>query len=236
VGAVAISCIRPVYAYLAEQYVPTVVLGSLYPDQQQLLPSIDHDHYQAGQLLAQCLIARGNRRLGLLLASPGRAGTEFFLNGVLAGVHAAHPIPVALATRAYPGNEDGNEDVFVAQVKELLSRADRPTALITQGAAIAGWVSRIAAEMGLPVPEQLDMAYLGEGWAHSETLPDCPYVEPQKSAPQILTRAVEMLRQLAQGIPLEQHTVTVPVRLHETDLIYRRNGDERAQPIDASNN
>ena len=211
VGVVAMSCISPVYAYLAKCGVPTVVMGSLYPDQRQILPSININHYEAGQLLVQCLIARGHRRVGLLLGSPGRAGTEFFLNGALAGIHAANPLPVALSTRFYPGSEDG----FVAQLKELLLMPDRPTAVIVGGEMTAKWVSAVAANLGLSIPGQLDMSYLSENRAGIEIL-SCPYVEPQKSALQILAQAMEMLWQLSQGITLKEHTVVVPVSLHGT--------------------
>ena len=221
VGVVAMSCISPVYAYLANCGVPTVVVGSLYPDQRRVLPSININNYEAGQLLVKCLIARGHRRVGLLLGSPGRAGTEYFLNGVLAGIHAASPLPVALSTHFYLGNEDA----FVAQMKELLSEPDRPTALIAGSETMAKWVSTIAADLGLSIPGELDVCYVGEGHGGIETLP-CPYAESQKSVIQILTQAMEMLWQLSQGIPLKEHTVLVPVSLHGMGTGYGGNGEK----------
>jgi DNA-binding LacI/PurR family transcriptional regulator len=116
---------------------------------------------------------------------------------------------VDLSTRFYPGNEEG----FVAQVKELLSASDRPTALIVGGEAMARWVSTIAMEMGLSIPGDLDMSYLSEGRGGIETLP-CSYVEPQTPMLQIVTQAIEMLWDLSQGIALKEHTVMVPVSLH----------------------
>lgn len=217
VGVVAMSCIRSVYDYLANSGVPTVVLGSLYPDQREVLPSINIDYYQAGQLMVECLIARGHRSIGLLLASPDRAGSENFLNGVVMGIHAANPLPVSLHTRFYPGNEDG----FVAQVKDLLSMPNRPSAVVVGGEAMAKWVGTIAADLGLSIPDQLDMSYLSEGCAGIDRLP-CPHVEPQKPVLQIVTQAVEMLWQLSQGIALKEHAVMVPVSLHGMGLGDRR--------------
>ena len=49
VGVIAFSCARSVYAYLADCGMPTVVLGSLYPDLRQSLPSVDLDYYEAGR-------------------------------------------------------------------------------------------------------------------------------------------------------------------------------------------
>jgi DNA-binding LacI/PurR family transcriptional regulator len=179
------------------------------------LPSINIDYYQAGQLMVECLIARGHRSIGLLLASPDRAGNENFLNGVLTGLHAANPLPVALHTRFYPGSEEG----FVVQVKNLLSMPNRPSAVIVGGEAMAKWVGTIAADLGLSIPDQLDMSYVSEGCAGIDRL-SCPRVEPQKPVLQIVTQAVEMLWQLSQGIALKEDTVMVPVSLHGTDPGY----------------
>jgi DNA-binding LacI/PurR family transcriptional regulator len=225
VGVVAMSCIRPVYAYLAECGVPTVVLGSLYPDQQRILPSINIDHFQVGQLSVECLISRGHRRIAALLSAPGRAGTEYCLNGMLAAIHAVNPLPVALSTHSYLGSDAG----FAAQVRQLLSAPDRPSGLILGSEVMAKWVRTIVADLGFSIPGQLDMCYLSESRVGIEGLP-CPYVEPQMPVLQILTQAMEMLWQLSQGIALEKNTVIVPVSLHGTCCSsHGGNGEKRIQ-------
>lgn len=225
VGVVAMSCIRPVYAYLAECGAPAVVLGSLYPDQQQLLPSINIDQYQVGQLLVECLISRGHRRIAALLSAPGRAGTEYCLNGMLAGIYAANPLPVALSAHT----NLGSDDAFAAQVKGLLSAPDRPSGLIFGSEVMAKRASTMATDLGFSIPGQLDMCYLSESRAGIEGLP-CPYVEPQMPVVQILTQAMEMLWQLSQGIALKERNVTVPVSLHGTGRSsHEGNGEKRAQ-------
>jgi LacI family transcriptional regulator len=212
VGVIALSCTRPVYAYLADCGAPTVVIGSLYPDQREILPSVDFDYFEAGQLLVQSLVARGHQRLGLLLNSVGRAGSERLLNGVLAGMHAAGLSPADLTARFYPGNEQG----FSAQVKGLLSMPNRPSAIIVGSEKMLRLVSTAAGDLGLSIPGQLDISYLSESSSVAKTL-SCPCVQPQQSVDQMLGQVVEMLWQHAHGIPLSENTVTIPVSLQGVD-------------------
>jgi DNA-binding LacI/PurR family transcriptional regulator len=208
-AVIAISCARPVYAYLAECGLPTVVLGSLFPDLQPLLPSIDFDHYQAGQLLMACLAARGHRRVGLMLGDAGRPGTERLLNGVLAGMHAAGLSPTDLVTRFYPGTKEG----CMAQLKDLLTMPDRPGALITDGGFIP-WVSAVAAELGLSIPDQLDVSCLS--YTHgTDALSGCPRVEPVESPEQVVSRVVETLWRRTEGLTLEENNVLIPLTCGE---------------------
>jgi DNA-binding LacI/PurR family transcriptional regulator/DNA-binding transcriptional regulator YhcF (GntR family) len=209
-GAIAISCPRSVYQYLAESGVPTVVFGSLYPDLRQVLPSVDFDYYEAGQLLVQCLAGRGHRRIGLLLGEAGRAGTEHLLNGVLAGIHAAGLSAADLVARFYPGSKEG----FMAQVRDLLSMPDRPSGVITDGACV-DWVNAAATELGLSIPEQLDICYLSYMRGVAGPLA-CPHLEPQESPDQVFTRVVEMLWRRSQGMPMEENNVVIPVSVQGT--------------------
>jgi DNA-binding LacI/PurR family transcriptional regulator/DNA-binding transcriptional regulator YhcF (GntR family) len=207
-GVIAMSCTRPVYGYLAESEMPTVVIGSLYPDQRQSLPSIDFNHFQVGELLVRALASRGHKRLGLMLGGAGRAGTESLLNGVLSGMHDADLSPADLLPRFYPGNQEG----FTAQLKSLLSMPDRPSAIIAGSKSVASWIVAIAEEMGLSIPGQLDIGYLSETGDAIANLA-CPRVQPEQVADGILVQAVDMLWRKTQGIALDEPTVQIPVAI-----------------------
>ncbi len=206
VGVIALSCIHSVYAYLAECGVPTVVVGTLYPDQRQALPSIDLDNHEAGLLLTRALAARGHQRFAVMLGVEGRAGTEHFLNGVLAGMHATGLSPANLVARFYPGSKEA----FVAQAKDLLSIPNRPNAVIVQGDTVARWLNTIAADLGLSIPGQLEIGYVSKLAANAEpSFGPCVY--PQEPYDHIAARVVEMLWRRSQNIPLEENNVLVPV-------------------------
>ena len=211
VGVIAKSCTRPVYDYLAECHVPTVVLGTLYADQREALPSIDFDYYEAGRLQAQGLAGSGHQRIGVLLGSAGRAGTENFLNGVLAGSHAAGISPAGLVAKFYPGNDEA----FAAMVKELLTSPNRPTALIGGGGAIAELASTIASDLGILVPEQLEISRL---IFEDKPKLSCPCVKPMRSRDEIITQVLDMLSRRLQGKPLEEHTVMVPIANYDPNV------------------
>ena len=200
-GSDALSCIRPVYAYLAECGVPPVVVGSLYPDQRQSLPSIDLDNHEAGLLLTRALAARGHQRFAVMLGVEGRAGTEHFLNGVLAGMHATGLSPANLVARFYPGSKEA----FTAQAKDLLSTPNRPTAVVVQGDTAARWLSAIAADLGLAIPGQLEIGYMSKLVANAEP-PVGLCVYPQEPDDHIAARVVELLWRRLQNIPLEKIT------------------------------
>jgi DNA-binding LacI/PurR family transcriptional regulator len=209
-GVIALSCPRSVYAYLIDCKVPSVVLGSLYLDLRESLPSVDLDNFQAGQLLVQHLVERGRKRLGLLLGFSGRAGTDDLLNGVLAGMHAANLSPAALAARFYPGSEEG----LRAQVRELLAKPSRPTALIVSDATTASWAREVAAELGLSVPGDLEIGYLHltDGDSTSD-LEHCPHAYPRESLERMFAQAVEMLWRRLEGVPQVSHNVSLPISI-----------------------
>jgi DNA-binding LacI/PurR family transcriptional regulator len=208
VGLIAKSCTRPVYDYFAECRVPTVVLGTLYADQREALPSIDLDYYEAGRLMVNSLAGRGHRRLGLFAGPAGRAGTENFINGILAGTHPAGISPAGLVMKFYPGSDKG----FAAEARSVLAAPDHPTALLTQSETSAKWLSSFAAELGLSVPGDLDVSCVA---TESEGPVHCPCVRPQHSVDEIIAQAVEMLWRVMESVPLEEHTVAIPVSLCE---------------------
>jgi DNA-binding LacI/PurR family transcriptional regulator len=207
VGVLAASCSREVYRLLADEQVPTVVFGSLYGDQQELLPSIDGDEHQAGRLMTQLLIERGHRRIVLLSDSEGRPGDSRFFDGVSEILTEAQLPHNALVVR-FPGPDP---EVVGQQVLEALSWADRPTAFAVRIPQWAATVARIAAERGLSVPGDLEIVYK-TFVADDQPLP-FPHVRPTLSYGEIASEIGRMLQSARQGRPMNRGPFVVPFQL-----------------------
>lgn len=209
-GVIPISCSREVYRFLEQLGVPMVVLGSLYPDQHHL-PSVDSDYYQAGYLLADHMVRAGHRQMALLVAAEGRPGDHAFYDGVSDALTRAQLPHNALSMRIYPRDPDA----FRAQIRQLLQTSDRPTGFICSIDTFVPHVLAVARDLGLRVPEDLDVAYYGrpgsgdiERFAHVQT--QIPFVG-------IAQTLAEMLNQLCDGKKLDQTRVVIPVTLCEPD-------------------
>ncbi len=153
-GVVAISCSRDIYRYLHQQGVPLVVLGSLDHDLQDL-PSIDTDHFECGRLLAKYLFDKGHERVAMLGISSGRPGDHDFLDGIVEAMTAAGKPPNSLIARLCPNDLDR----LRIQAEAILSRPDRPTAVICRGERMLNMVRPIAEQLGLKVPGDQELEY-----------------------------------------------------------------------------
>jgi DNA-binding LacI/PurR family transcriptional regulator/DNA-binding transcriptional regulator YhcF (GntR family) len=154
-GVIAVSCPREVYRFLGENRYPLVVMGSLYPDQPY--PSVDTDERQAGQQLIEYLIEKGHRRMGLFSNSESCPGDNHFRDGVSEAITAGKLPHNALVWRA-PGQDPA---VMDAQVKEMMSMPDRPTAIVTKLPKWAGSVANSVRQLGLRVPEDVEIVFKG---------------------------------------------------------------------------
>jgi DNA-binding LacI/PurR family transcriptional regulator len=206
-GAIPISCSRSIYVHLAKSGVPVVVLGSVYHDQQDL-PSVDVDYHQAGCLLAQHLLERGHRRIALLSTGEGRPGDNSFYDGISQAITDGNLPHNALVMRIYPGDHDA----LRVQVRDLLSREERPTAVIAGSPRFVPAVESVAGELKLSIPRQLDVVCASQSTPDAEALP-YTHVQPQMPFAKVAEAVADMLKRLSDGIPLERSHVVVPVEL-----------------------
>ena len=208
-GAIPISCSRDVYRYLAEAGGPVVVLGSLYPD-QRTLASLDIDYHQSGFLLAQHLVRKGHRRMALLTTGGGRPGDSAFYDGVSEALTEADLPHNSLMMRIFPHDFDA----FRAQTRELLERPDRPTGIICGSDRLVSVVASTAEDVGLEIPQSLELVFQGQSTPAIERLP-YPHVQPQLSFAEVAERVAQMLKELVEGHALRQERVVVPVVLYD---------------------
>ena len=205
-GVVAISCSREIYRYLHQQGVPLVVLGSLDHDLQEL-PSIDADHFECGRLLAQYLFANGHERIAMLGISNGRRGDHDFLDGIVEAMTSAGKPPNSLIARLCPNDLD----TLRVQAEATLSRPIARRGLCV-AASNVNLILPIADQLGLKVPDDLELVYETFSTAHVDHVP-FPCV--QTSEPFERRRQIgDMLRQIHAGKKPEQNHVRIPVELH----------------------
>jgi DNA-binding LacI/PurR family transcriptional regulator len=210
-GVIAVSCPAEVYQFLAEQRLPGVVFGSVYSS-ELAITSVDWDNAQNGRLLTQYLIARGHRRIALLIARAGRPGDNLFLDGICDALTTAGLPPNALVHRMAHSHLDG----LRAMAKELLAASDHPTAVITRGCYTAEAVASAASSLGLSVPNDLEIAF-----DHADDATPCldiaayPRVEPTMSFTEIAAMIGKILRELSEGIPGHSQRVLIPAKFHE---------------------
>lgn len=76
-------------------------MGRYYADQQHL-PSVDSDYYQAGFLLADYLVRAGHRQMALFAAADGRPGDHAFYDGLSESLTRANLPHNSLSIRIYP--------------------------------------------------------------------------------------------------------------------------------------
>lgn len=205
-GVIPISCPREVYSCLDRAGVPMVVLGSLCPDQSHI-PSVDADYAQVGKLLAGHMVGRRHRRMALFVGGEGRPGDHAFLDGISDVLTEAGLPHNALAVRIFPRDFDA----FRAQVREMLSRPDRPDGVICGSSRLVAPVLAVAEQCGLRVPDDLDLVYYGEPASSTEAA--LAHVEPTLPFSDVARLLADMLKRVATGELPEPRHVIVPVRL-----------------------
>lgn len=214
-GIVSLSCSPEVGRFLDRMRIPTVVYGSLYSSELSI-NSIDIDSFQCGRLLSEYLIAKGHRRLGLLMTGGGRPGDHLFLDGISEAVSAAGLPHNAVVHRM---NHSFDLDAFRATAKQLLARADRPTAVITRGGVQASETAAAAFDLGLSVPGDLEIALDHEVQnVPSIDLTPFPRVEPQWTFEDIAASIGKLLKEINEGLITEPRHIVVPVEFHEPEI------------------
>ena len=205
---VAISCPREVYYHLAGLNLPLVIMGSLYPE-GRVVPSVDADNRQSGRLLAKYLIEKGHHRLVLLSGHESLPGEHDFHDGLCEVLTEMNLPATELLARSLPGNEAA----VGALLRHLLNIEDAPTAYVCRGGET---LKRSCAELLVLVSSARAMPeVVCDGYPAVGSDP-FPYVQasPRVGRVDVTNLISTMLHKLAEGEPLENDRVVVPVELH----------------------
>lgn len=206
-GVVAISCSRDVYRFLLQEGVPTVVFGSLDHDLQDL-PSVDADHFECGRLLAQYLFEKGHERIALLGISSGRPGDHAFLDGIVEAMTRLGKPPNSLIARLCPNDMDA----LRVEIEATLGNNNRPTGIICRGERMLNLVLPIVGQLGLNVPDNVELVYETFATSHVGRIP-YPSVQTSESFERIARLIADMLRQVHSGKELGSKHVKLRVEL-----------------------
>ncbi|MFI8420114.1 LacI family DNA-binding transcriptional regulator [Streptomyces sp. NPDC085479] len=196
----------------AAREVPTVLINCY--DAEGELPSVVPDEVTGGHRAARHLVEAGHRRIGLINLDPSipaavgrREGYERALR------EAGLPLDPALVVSGH-ATADGGYDA----ARELLDRADPPTALFCANDRMAMGAYDAIKERGLRIPD--DVAVVG--YDNQELI--AAYLRPKLTTlalpfEEMGAKGVEMLAALAAGQPLDTRRVTVDCPLLERSSV-----------------
>ena len=128
---------------------PCVVAGSCYPDIN--LPSVDYDHRAVARHAASLLLARGHRRMAMLIQTPELAG-DFESE---AGFAAAFETREARDATVVVARHDGRLPVIRRQLDRLLRMQPAPTGFFVLRAVSALAVASELTRRGHRLPTDL---------------------------------------------------------------------------------
>jgi LacI family transcriptional regulator len=134
-------------------------------------PSIIPDDEAGGYAQAEYLLQRGHRRIGFLTLIPEIAATRLRGHGAhRAFQDAGVSFDDSLEMRGMIGPVGKEEMVTYGVARDMLSRKDRPTAIICGNDQVAMQVYAAAASLGLQVPQDLSIMGFDDLRLISETL------------------------------------------------------------------
>lgn len=140
------------YRYLERQAVPALIAWAYAPDMQY--PAIGFDNRAAMRLLAEEVIARGHKRIGVISATvKGNDRASERLEGIkdAASAHGIPPEQLCVIETPY-GIETGAE-----AMTQLMQDPHPPTAVMCGNDVLAAGALRAAKAMGLAVPEDVSV-------------------------------------------------------------------------------
>jgi LacI family transcriptional regulator len=190
---------------LAAENIPFVRVGSR---RQGAGIPVSMDDERSTRLATTYLHEHGHRRIGFIAGPPEYNVSEWRENGWTAAMEE-----LGLPTEGLLAKGDFSRDSGMRAATELLSAADRATAIIASNDQMAFGTLKVAEEMGLSVPEQLSLISL-------EDSPGVRFSQPQLTAidqpvAQTISVAVELLIAAQRGLPPPEEAVIEPAQLIE---------------------
>jgi LacI family transcriptional regulator len=171
------------------------------------VPTVDSDNLRGAQLAVEHLIDLGHRRIGFIA---GRSDLESARLRELGYRRALSEAGIAFDP-VLVGVGDYDESMSQQAARELLGRADRPTAIFAANDLSAITTVDVALTMGINVPD--DLSVIG-----FDNIPESALMTPALTTieqPMQLMgqRAIAMLVELLRGGSLGLTHVTLPTRL-----------------------
>ena len=135
--------------------IPTVIVNAR-PERPGSFPSIEPDDYGGSLELAEHILAQGHRKIGYIRLNPLLLGAnerfDAFQSAVLAAGIEQESIEVRLGMEGPIGSE---ENFVYRETTEMLSSANRPTAVVCGNDEMALQAYLAALHLGLRVPDDV---------------------------------------------------------------------------------
>lgn len=149
---VLLSVSREVQEWFAEHSVPALVLGSCHPDVK--LPSMDVDYRSVCRHAVGVFLAKGHRRIALLVPNNGVAGDIASEAGFREAFEQRPPDDEVQATIV---RHSGTAQNIAFKLDRLLSRSNPPTALLVAKPKHVFIVILYLLKRGLRVPDTISL-------------------------------------------------------------------------------
>jgi len=138
--------------------IPTVLVNS-HPSKKRKYRSIEPDDYRGSTDLAKYVIQLGHRKIGYIRLNPALLGAELRIDAFRKVVRDCGLSQADLTVKLGMEGPIGNETNWVHQeATEMLSGANRPTALVCGNDEMALQAYLAALRLGLRIPEDLTIA------------------------------------------------------------------------------
>lgn len=185
---VLLSVSKEVQQWFAARSMPALVLGSCHP--KVSLPSLDSDNRAVCRHAAGVLLAKGHRRLALVVPDSGVAGDiaseEGFREGVASSGHAD---ALALIVR-----HNGTARNLTTRLESLFRSSQAPTALLVAKPLHVLMTVIYLLKRGLAVPDAVSLIARDKDYTFDAVNPPIDHYEfPEGAFAQRLTRLMLML-------------------------------------------
>ncbi len=194
----------PLVAELVERQFPCVLFFT-----RSYLPGtafVDADNYAGGRIATQHLIDLGHRRIGMIRGSSLAVSSTDRYNGYREALESAN-----LAVDPRDVVQIAAPDGDIAELKDLLARPDRPTALFIWSDDVAYRVLAVAKSMGIRVPDQLSI--VGFDSLNQSSFCNPPLTSVKQPVAEMAREATEMLVAQINGDPLKRTQTIYPLSL-----------------------
>ena len=155
VGAVLLRVPRVVREFFFRRRFSAVVFGNV--EDHIDLPYIDRDQRAIGDTIARYLLARGHKRLGLVMMDAWNPGDNLLMQGIHDALSAASMPSTAISVQSVPEEPP----MIHSLIQQITSRSDRPTALLCRSDIIAVEALSALTKLGMRVPRDVALVSLG---------------------------------------------------------------------------
>jgi len=176
--------------------IPTVLVNS-HPIKKRKYRSIEPDDYQGSTDLAKYVIQLGHRKIGYIRLNPALLGAELRIDAFRKVARDCGLSQADLTVRLGMEGPIGKETNWVYQeATEMLSGANRPTALVCGNDEMALQAYLAALRLGLRIPEDLtivgfdDFKLISLGLKPQLTTVALPYYDLGLKGAQLLNRVL----------------------------------------------